>query len=61
MFNLTNEPAEKLAESLVKISPGMYKVFYSDNGSSADGNFIKTCIAILEKYLETKRKQKLQL
>jgi adenosylmethionine-8-amino-7-oxononanoate aminotransferase len=35
MFNLTNEPAEKLAKSLVKISPGMYKVFYSDNGSSA--------------------------
>ena len=35
MFNLTNEPAEKLAEVLVKISPGMYRVFYSDNGSSA--------------------------
>ena len=35
MFNLTNEPAEKLADSLVKISPGMHKVFYSDNGSSA--------------------------
>jgi adenosylmethionine-8-amino-7-oxononanoate aminotransferase len=35
MFNLTNEPAEKLAKSLVKTSPGMYKVFYSDNGSSA--------------------------
>ncbi|PHY09068.1 MAG: adenosylmethionine--8-amino-7-oxononanoate transaminase [Nitrosarchaeum sp.] len=35
MFNLTNEPAEKLAKSLVEISPGMYKVFYSDNGSSA--------------------------
>ena len=35
MFNLTNEPAEKLADSLVKISPQMYKVFYSDNGSSA--------------------------
>ncbi|MBI2111110.1 MAG: adenosylmethionine--8-amino-7-oxononanoate transaminase [Nitrosarchaeum sp.] len=35
MFNLTNQPAEKLAESLVKISPGMHKVFYSDNGSSA--------------------------
>jgi len=35
MFNLTNEPAEKLAEKLVKMSPGMYKVFYSDNGSSA--------------------------
>jgi len=35
MFNLTNEPAEKLADKLVEISPGMYKVFYSDNGSSA--------------------------
>lgn len=35
MFNLTNEPAEQLAEKLVKISPGMHKVFYSDNGSSA--------------------------
>jgi len=35
MFNLTNEPAERLAENLIKISSGMYKVFYSDNGSSA--------------------------
>jgi len=35
MFNLTNEPAEKLAENLIKISPGMSRVFYSDNGSSA--------------------------
>jgi adenosylmethionine-8-amino-7-oxononanoate aminotransferase len=35
MFNLTNEPAEKLADNLVKISPQMYKVFYSDNGSSS--------------------------
>jgi len=35
MFNLTNEPAEKLAGNLVKISPEMHKVFYSDNGSSA--------------------------
>jgi len=35
LFNLTNEPAEKLADSLIKISPGMHKVFYSDNGSSA--------------------------
>ena len=34
-FNLTTEPAEKLANNLVKISPGMHKVFYSDNGSSA--------------------------
>ena len=35
MFNLTNEPAENLAKKLVNISPGMHKVFYSDNGSSA--------------------------
>ncbi len=35
MFNLTNEPSEKLAQNLVKISPGMHKVFFSDNGSSA--------------------------
>ncbi|MCE9653363.1 MAG: adenosylmethionine--8-amino-7-oxononanoate transaminase [Nitrosarchaeum sp.] len=35
MFNLTNQPAEKLASNLIKISPGMHKVFYSDNGSSA--------------------------
>jgi len=35
MFNLTNEPAEKLAKKIVEISPGMHKVFYSDNGSSA--------------------------
>ena len=35
MFNLTNEPAEKLAKTLVDISPGMYRTFYSDNGSSA--------------------------
>jgi len=35
LFNLTNEPAEKLANTLVRISPKMHKVFYSDNGSSA--------------------------
>ncbi len=35
LFNLTNEPVEKLAGSLIKISPGMNKVFFSDNGSSA--------------------------
>jgi adenosylmethionine-8-amino-7-oxononanoate aminotransferase len=34
-FNLTTDPVEKLADSLVNISPGMHKVFYSDNGSSA--------------------------
>ena len=35
MFNLTNEPAEELAKKLVKMSPKMHRVFYSDNGSSA--------------------------
>ena len=34
-FNLTNEPAEILARKLVKISPNMNHVFYSDNGSTA--------------------------
>ena len=35
LFNLTNDQSEILAEKLVAISPGMKKVFYSDNGSSA--------------------------
>jgi len=35
LFNLTNEQAEALAEKLVKISPGMHRVFYSDDGSTA--------------------------
>ena len=35
MFNLTNGPAEKLAKSLVGIAPGMDRVFFSDNGSTA--------------------------
>jgi adenosylmethionine-8-amino-7-oxononanoate aminotransferase len=44
MFNLTNEPAEKLGDKLVSISPGMHKVFYSDNGSSAMEIAIKLAI-----------------
>jgi len=35
LFNLTHEPAEKLAKNLVKMSPHMHKVYYSDNGSTA--------------------------
>jgi len=35
LFNLTNKPAEDLAKKLVKISPKMHKVFFSDNGSTA--------------------------
>ncbi len=35
LFNLTNDQAEVLAEKLVRISPGMHRVFYSDDGSTA--------------------------
>ena len=34
MFNLTNEPVEKLAKKLTMLSPGMNQVFFSDNGST---------------------------
>jgi len=35
LFNLTNEPSELLAKKLIKISPNMARVFFSDNGSTA--------------------------
>jgi adenosylmethionine-8-amino-7-oxononanoate aminotransferase len=35
LFNLTNEQTERLAKRLVKISPNMHRVFYSDDGSTA--------------------------
>lgn len=35
LFNLTNDKAEDLASKLVRLAPGMYKVFYSDDGSTA--------------------------
>ncbi|KFM20536.1 Adenosylmethionine-8-amino-7-oxononanoate aminotransferase protein [Marine Group I thaumarchaeote SCGC AAA799-D07] len=35
LFNFTNESAETLAKKLVNITPGMSKVFFSDNGSTA--------------------------
>ncbi|MDE1873233.1 MAG: adenosylmethionine--8-amino-7-oxononanoate transaminase [Thaumarchaeota archaeon] len=35
LFNLTNDKAEELASKLVRLAPGMYKVFYSDDGSTA--------------------------
>ena len=55
MFNLTNEPAEKLADSLVKISPKMYKVFYSDNGSSAMEIAIKMALQYWKNIGEKKK------
>ena len=35
LFNLTNEPSESLAKKLIKLSPNMTQVFFSDNGSTA--------------------------
>jgi len=35
LFNLTNDKAEALAEKLVNLAPEMYRVFYSDDGSTA--------------------------
>lgn len=35
LFNLTNEQAEILAKRLIGIFPGMYRVFFSDDGSTA--------------------------
>jgi len=55
LFNLTNEPAEKLADSLVKISPQMYKVFYSDNGSSAMEIAIKIALQYWKNIGEKKK------
>ncbi len=44
LFNLTNDKAELLAEKLVKMSPGMNRVFYSDDGSTAMEIAIKIAI-----------------
>jgi len=55
MFNLTNEPAETLANNLVKISPGMHKVFYSDNGSSAMEIAIKIALQYWKNIGEKKK------
>ena len=55
MFNLTNEPAEELAQKLVRISPGMHKVFYSDNGSSAMEIAIKMALQYWKNIGEEKR------
>ena len=44
LFNLTNDQAELLGEKLVRVSPGMSKVFYSDDGSTAMEIAIKMAI-----------------
>ena len=55
MFNLTNEPAEELAQKLVEISPGMHKAFYSDNGSSAMEIAIKIALQYWKNIGEKKK------
>mgnify|MGYP000453832695 FL=1 len=57
LFNLTNEPVEKLARNLIKISPGMNKVFYSDNGSSAMEIAIKMALQYWKNIGESKKTQ----
>jgi len=57
MFNLTNEPAEKLAANLIRISPGMSRVFYSDNGSSA----MEISIKIALQYWKNKGEKKTEI
>jgi adenosylmethionine-8-amino-7-oxononanoate aminotransferase len=55
MFNLTNEPAERLAENLVNISPGMHKIFFSDNGSTAMEIAIKLALQYWKNIGEKKK------
>jgi len=55
MFNLTNEPAERLAKNLVNISPGMHKVFFSDNGSTAMEIAIKLALQYWKNIGEKKK------
>jgi len=57
LFNLTNEPVERLAKNLIKISPGMNKVFYSDNGSSAMEIAIKMALQYWKNIGDTKKTQ----
>ena len=57
LFNLTNEPVEELAKNLIKISPGMHKVFYSDNGSSAMEIALKMALQYWKNIGENKKNQ----
>ena len=57
LFNLTNEPAEKLAKNLIGMSPGMHKVFYSDNGSSAMEIAIKMALQYWKNIGDKKKNQ----
>jgi len=58
LFNLTNEPAEMLAKKLIKMSPNMAQVFFSDNGSTAMEIAIKIALQYWDN-LELKNKTKI--
>ncbi len=55
MFNLTNKPAEELAKTLVELSPGMHRAFYSDNGSSAMEIALKMALQYQKNIRDKKR------
>lgn len=44
LFGLASEPSARLAEKLVKITKGMDRVFYTDNGSSAIESALKMAL-----------------
>jgi len=55
LFNLTNEPSELLAKKLIKLSPNMTKVFFSDNGSTAMEVAIKIALQYWNNVGENKK------
>jgi len=55
LFNLTNEPSELLAKKLIKISPNMGQVFFSDNGSTAMEIAIKIALQYWNNVGENKK------
>ena len=55
LFNLTNEPSELLAKKLIKLSPNMSQVFFSDNGSTAMEVAIKIALQYWNNVGENKK------
>ena len=55
LFNLTNEPSELLAKKLIKLSPNMTQVFFSDNGSTAMEVAIKIALQYWNNVGENKK------
>jgi len=55
LFNLKNEPSELLAKKLIKLSPNMTQVFFSDNGSTAMEVAIKIALQYWNNVGENKK------